>query len=139
MIAQVDESWLWHRRMCHVNFDNIVKISSTRAARDLSKLMKPTNAIYKECQLGKQTRISFQSKQKNSNGLLDLVHTDLCGPARTRSLQGYRYFMLLIDDYSRMMWATFLREIFEALEKFKIFKAMVEIETSLKNNLIIVG
>ena len=40
--------------------------------------------------------------------------------------------MFLIDDYSRMMWATFLREKSEALEKFKIFKAMVEIEKGLK-------
>lgn len=40
--------------------------------------------------------------------------------------------MLLIDDYSRMMWATFLREKFESVEKFKIFMAMVETKTGLK-------
>ncbi|GLJ44831.1 hypothetical protein SUGI_0943070 [Cryptomeria japonica] len=42
------------------------------------------------------------------------------------------YSMLLIDDYSRMMWVTFLREKFEELEKFKIFKAIVETEARLK-------
>lgn len=68
-----------------------------------------------------------------SSGLLYLVHTDLCGPTRVRIMQGDRYFMLLIDDYSIMMWVTFLREKLEALEKFKIFKAMVEIEIGLKS------
>lgn len=60
------------------------------------------------------------------------MHTDLCGPSRVRSLQGDRYFMLLIDDYSRMMWVTFLKEKSKALEMFKIFKARVETETGLK-------
>lgn len=66
------------------------------------------------------------------NGLLDLVHTDLCGPTRVRSMQGDKYFMLLIDDYSRMMWVTFLREKSKALKKFKIFKAKGKTETGLK-------
>ena len=100
--------------------------------RDLPKLVKPTNAICKEFQLGKQTRISFWSKKNCSNELLELVHTNLCGPSKVKILQGYKYFMLLIDDYSRMVWVTFLREKSEALEKFKIFKVMVEIETGLK-------
>jgi len=47
-------------------------------------------------------------------------------------MQGDRYFMLLIDDHSRMMWVTFLKEKSEVLEKFKIFKAMVENQTGLK-------
>lgn len=34
--------------------------------------------------------------------------------------------MLLVDDYSRMSWITFLREKFEALGKFKMFKSMIE-------------
>ena len=110
LIAQVDESWLWHRRLCHVKFDNIIKISSTQLVRNLPKLIKPTNNICKECQLGKKSRFPFRSKQNCSNEVLELVHTDLCGPSRVKSLQGDRYFMLLIDDYSRLMWVTFLRE-----------------------------
>ena len=40
--------------------------------------------------------------------------------------------MLLIDDYTRMTWVTFLKEKLEAFEKFKIFKEMVENETHMK-------
>lgn len=54
------------------------------------------------------------------------MHTDLCGPTRTRGLNGEIYFMLLIDDYYRMTWVTFLREKSQALEKFNIFKSIIE-------------
>lgn len=57
---------------------------------------------------------------------------DLCGPTKTRSSCGDRYFMLLIDDYSRMTWETFLKEKLEALYRFKSFKYMVENEMDLK-------
>lgn len=132
LIAQIDESWLWHKRTCHVNFDYIVKINSTKVVRDLTKIIKPHNLVCRECQMSKQVRTSFKSIHDRSNEILDLIHTNLCGPARTKSFQGDRYFMLLIDDYSRMMWVTFLKKKLEALDKFKIFKVMVEIETGLK-------
>ena len=57
---------------------------------------------------------------------LEIVHTDLCGPTRTKILQGEYYFMFLIDYYTRMTWVTFLKEKSEAFKKFRIFKAMVE-------------
>lgn len=131
-ITHIDESWLWHKRLCHVNFDCIMKISSSKAIRDLPRIVKPHNPVCRECQMGKQVRTSFKNVPKKSNDILDFVHTNLCGPARTRSFQGDRYFMLIIDDYSRMMWVSFIREKSEAFEKFKIFKAMVENETSMK-------
>ena len=63
---------------------------------------------------------------------LEIIHTDLCGPTRTKILQGDRYFMFLIDDYTRMTWVAFLKEKSEAFEKFKIFKAMAENESNMK-------
>jgi transposase InsO family protein len=63
---------------------------------------------------------------------LDIVHTDLCGPTRTKGLNGEQYFMLLIDDYTRMTTIFFLKNKSEAFEHFKIYKEMVETETDLK-------
>lgn len=68
------------------------------------------NPVCKECQIGKKTRISFKSKQYTADGLLDIVHTGLFGPTNVRSVQGDGYFMLSIDDYSKMLWVVFLRE-----------------------------
>jgi transposase InsO family protein len=63
---------------------------------------------------------------------LELVHIDLCGPTRTKSLQGESYFMLLINDFTRMSWICFLKEKSEALNKFKDFKTLVENEKETK-------
>lgn len=100
--------------------------------RDLPKLTKPSDTVCKDCRLGKQTRRSFKTKEYSSTMPPELVHTDLCRPTRTASMQGERYFMLLIDDYSCMTWVAFLKEKLEALEKFKAFKALVENEKGLK-------
>jgi hypothetical protein len=56
------------------------------------------------------------------------VHTDLVGPTTTKGLKGERYFMLLVDDYTRMTAVFFLKNKSEAFENFKIYKEMVENE-----------
>jgi transposase InsO family protein len=76
--------------------------------------------------------VSFKSKECSTSRPLELVHTDLCGPTRTPTLQGERYFMLFIDDYTRMVWVSFLKEKSEALDTFKSFKALVENESDLR-------
>jgi hypothetical protein len=56
------------------------------------------------------------------------VHIDLVGPITTKGLKGERYFMLLVDDYTRMIAVCFLKNKSEAFENFKIYKEMVENE-----------
>ena len=56
----------------------------------------------KHCQHGKQTKVEFKTKEYSTTNPLEIVHTDLCGPMRTKGLEGELYFMLLIDDYTRM-------------------------------------
>ena len=51
---------------------------------------------------------------------------------KTKGFYGERYFMILVDDFSRMMWVAFLKEKFEAFDKFKIFKNRVENESNMK-------
>ena len=54
-MGKEDESWLWHRRLGHINFDNLVKISKKKAIREMTKITKPNNNLCKRCQHGKQT------------------------------------------------------------------------------------
>ena len=80
--------------------------------------------------MGKLTRTQFKSKNFTSTEKpLQLIHMDLCGPSRKEGTRGERYFMLVIDDYSRLTWVSFLKEKSEAFEKFKIFKALTENQT----------
>ena len=50
----------------------------------------------------------------------------------TKGFYGESYFMILVDDFSRMMWVAFLKEKFEAFDKFQIFKNIVENELGIK-------
>lgn len=106
--AKIEDSRLWHKRFCHVNFDNLIKVNKPSMVRGTSQLVKPDNVLCKDCQMGKMTLTSFKSKSFSSEHILDLVHIYLCGPMRTRIFYGDKYFMIFTDDFSRMMWVAFL-------------------------------
>jgi hypothetical protein len=62
-MGQTDEIWLWHRRMGHMNFDNLVKINTKKVVRDMPNIVKPSNTLYKKCSHGKHIRTSFKSNE----------------------------------------------------------------------------
>ena len=57
---------------------------------------------------------------------------DLCGTSRTNAPSGESYFMLIIDDFTILTWVAFLKYKSEAIEKFKIFKALAENQIGCK-------
>ena len=71
---------------------------------------------------------SFKRKNYQSKDILEIVHTDLCGPIGFESYSGEKFFILFFDDYSRMMIVMYLREKLEAFEKFEWYLARVEKE-----------
>ena len=73
-------------------------ISKIKKVIGFPKLKKPNNAMCKQCQLGKMTKSSFKRKTYTSNDILELVHTDLCGPIGVKSYCGDQYFILFMDD-----------------------------------------
>jgi hypothetical protein len=101
-LGKEDEIWLWHRRMGHMHFYNLVKVNKREAVREITQITKPTNTLCKHCQQGKQTKTRFKSKEYSTTRPLEIVHTDLVGPTTTKGLKGERYFMLLVDDYTRV-------------------------------------
>jgi hypothetical protein len=108
-LGKEDESWLWHRRMGHMHFDNLVKVRKREAVREMPQIMKPTNTLCKHCQQGKKTNIRFKSKEYSTTKPLEIVHIDLVGPTTKKDLKGERYLMLLVDDYTRMNAVFFLK------------------------------
>ena len=78
--------------------------------------------IYDACQLGKQTIVSFKSKNIVSTSRpLELLHKNLFGPTRTISLGEKCYNFIIIDDYSHVTWIFFLAhkdETFHVFSKF---------------------
>jgi hypothetical protein len=92
---------------------------------DMPKINNPQEINCKPCHEGKQTRRKYLAKEYSTSKELDLVHTNLYKPMRTKSLQGDRYLMIFIDDYTRVNWITFLKENSKAFEKFNAFKELV--------------
>ena len=68
----------------------------------------------------------FPSGDSKAKEILDIVHSDMCGPMTTTSLSGYVYYVSFIDDFSRKTWIYFLKGKNEVFSKFKVFKALVE-------------
>jgi hypothetical protein len=129
-LSKYDESCLWHRRLGHLNFDHIIKLRNNGAVKDLPKILNPYDSVCKSCQKGNLTRTQFKSKNfPSTEKPLQLVHMDLCGPSRKEGMGKENYFMLIIDDYSRLTWVAFLKEKSEAFEKLKVFKALTENQT----------
>jgi hypothetical protein len=85
----------------------------------------------KECIKGKYAK-KIKKNAKRSIGILQIIHTDICGPFPMKSVDGFDSFITFTDDYSRFGYIYPIKERTEALDKFKIFKAGVENQHSSK-------
>ena len=83
---------------------------------------------------GKVHQDYFSEQWSRSEGVLELIHSDLCGPISSASLTCYEYYVTFIDDFSRKTWIYFLRNkrLEEVLLRFQEFKALVENQTGKK-------
>lgn len=115
-----------------MHFENLVEIIKKEVVRDRLKISKLASTMCKNCHHVKQIRVEFRAKENSTSKSLEVVHIDLCGPMRTKGLNGEQYFMLLINDYTRIIWVFFLKNKLEAFECFRIYKDMVENEIDLK-------
>jgi transposase InsO family protein len=86
--------------------------------------------LYADSVTTKLKRSLFPLQVKRwAEGLLDLVHGELCGPITPATPGGKQYFLLLVDEKSRYMWATLLATKSDTLAAVKKFQAKVEVET----------
>ncbi|KAI3746470.1 hypothetical protein L6452_08904 [Arctium lappa] len=106
----MQQSWLWHRRLSHLNFRYINKLVSGKLVKGLPELKYEKEHLCAACEKGKMKRAPHKPKSEPStNSPLELLHMDLCGPMRTQSLGGKKYILVIVDDYSRYTWVKFLR------------------------------
>lgn len=126
-------SEIWHRRLGHINSKDLNTMRNG-AVEGISYIDKAeidkSNCI--TCCEGKQARLPFSHKGKRCENVLEIVHADLCGPMEQVSLGQARYFLLFVEDYSRMAFVYFLKAKNQALKYFKEFKVLVETQTGKK-------
>ncbi|GJS77858.1 putative ribonuclease H-like domain-containing protein [Tanacetum coccineum] len=108
--ASKSKSWLWHRRLNHLNFGTINDLARKDLVRGLPRLKFEKDHLCSACQLGKSKKFSHKPKSENTNmEVLHTLHMDLCGPMRVQSINGKKYILVIVDDYSRFTWVKFLR------------------------------
>jgi transposase InsO family protein len=87
------------------------------------------NNICKGCMLGKNIKKSFLVSNKRAKVILELIHSNVCGPISTSSLDGHVYYVIFIDDFSRKSWVYFMKSKNETFKNFHEFKALIENQT----------
>ena len=133
-VKEVSEE-IWHQRYGHLNKKSLRDLQSQNLV-DVIPFKFSENEIEEACEgclKGKQIRQPFPKEQANrAAGVLDLIHTDVCGPMPTKSLGGNSYFVAFIDDKSRFTAIYFMKRKDEDLSKFKEFEAMAQNVTGRK-------
>ncbi|CAI7746762.1 unnamed protein product [Closterium sp. NIES-54] len=99
-----------HRRLGHVAMPLLKKLEKDGAVKDLKLNGQPPNDNCEICLLSKFTRFPFHGGNGRSKKPLELVHMDLVGPLPVQGHKGERYFLNIVDDWSRLMWAYPLKQ-----------------------------
>ena len=92
----------------------------------LHSLVLENLLVYKSYIEGKMTRRPFTAKGVRAKECLELVHTNLYGPFNVQACEGYKYFIIFIDDYFRYGYVYLMHMKSSAFDKFKEFKAESE-------------
>ncbi|GJT48923.1 retrovirus-related pol polyprotein from transposon TNT 1-94 [Tanacetum coccineum] len=126
--ASKTKSWLWHRRLSHLNFGAINHLARHGLVRGLPKLKFEKDHLCSACAMGKSKKKPHKPKSEDTNQeKLYLLHMDLCGPMRVASINGKKYILVIVDDYSRFTWVKFLRSKDEAPDFIIKFLKMIQV------------
>lgn len=117
----------WHRRMGHRNWAALERINKEQLGSGMKINDCGIKQVCKCCLEGKAARSPFPAiLERKSSQILDIVHTDLCGPMKTHTPSGNKYVMNLVDDFSRFTVTYLLRNKWEATERIKEYVRWVE-------------
>ncbi|KAJ9557578.1 hypothetical protein OSB04_012192 [Centaurea solstitialis] len=126
--ASKEDSWLWHRRLCHQNFKDMNKLVSKCLVKGLPETRLSKDTLCPACEKRKMKRSSHPSKMDtNSKSPLDMIHMDLCGPMRVESLARKKYMLVLVDEFSRFTWLEFLRAKSDAADRIIAFIKRIQV------------
>ncbi|KAJ9547192.1 hypothetical protein OSB04_019735 [Centaurea solstitialis] len=118
-----DQTYLWHCRLGHINKKRIELLLKGGFLGNFD--YKPFDNC-ESCLSGKMTKQPFNSENERATDLLEIIHTDVCGPFSHVARGGYRYFITFTDDFSRYGYVYLMRHKSETFEKFKEYQNEVQ-------------
>ena len=120
---EINPAYFWHYRLGHISLKCMKKL------HDDGLLTLSDFGLFEareSCLLGKMTKSPFAKSCKRASELLELIHSDVCGPMSTTARGVYQYFVTFTDDLSRYGYIYLTRHKSETFEKFKEFQNKVE-------------
>ncbi|CAL2238507.1 unnamed protein product [Prunus armeniaca] len=126
-----DKTELWHHRLGHISQKGLQELHKQGLLEGVSSCKLD---FCEYCVLGKQRKVSFTSSSADnrSKEQLSYIHSDVWGPAPTKSNGGARYFVTFMDDFSRKVWVYFMKQKSKVFAKFKEWKTETENQTGRK-------
>ncbi|RVW81914.1 Retrovirus-related Pol polyprotein from transposon TNT 1-94 [Vitis vinifera] len=127
-----NSSILWHRRLGHISRERIERLVKEGILQNLDFT---DFHVCVNCIKGKQTKHTKKGATR-SNELLEIIHTDICGPLSIPCFTGEKYFITFIDDLSRYGYVYLMHEKSQAIDIFEMF--ITEVERQLDKKIKIV-
>ncbi|KAJ8766765.1 hypothetical protein K2173_007832 [Erythroxylum novogranatense] len=112
---------LWHNRLGHPNFSYL-----KRLLPHLFKFVDYLKLHCEQCTLSKSHKISYPTKPYQPSKPLYLIHSDVWGPSRVKTLTWKKWFVTFIDDHTQLCWVYLICKKFEVAQIFQNFYTMVE-------------
>ena len=130
--ASTEDSWLWHKRLSHLNFKTMNSLVKRELVRGLPDMEFCKEGLYEACEKGKSKKASHRSKDMTSiTEPLQLLHMDLFGPVNVMSLSRKRYALVIVDDFSKYTWVLFLNSKGETPKMIIDHIKRIELEANL--------
>ena len=114
---------VWHHRLGH---SNLRILQHLQASKEIKVNKSRTSPICEPCQMGKSSRLQFSYSSSSVSEPLDCIHSDLWGPSPVTSNQGFRYYVIFVDEHTRYTWFFPLHNKIEFLSVFTAFQNLVE-------------
>jgi hypothetical protein len=136
LITKTNMGWLWHRRLAHFGMRNLHKIQIDGHIIGLANIAFEKDRPCGTCPARKQVVTHHYAKNiMITTRLLEILHMDIFGPVAYISIDGNKYDLVIIDDYSRFTQVFFLQDKSETQEVLKKFlrRAQNEFDVKIKD------
>ena len=117
-----NSAYLWHKRLGHISKEGLQRLVKNEI---LVNLECTDLGLCVDCIKGKQTKHNKKGATR-SNHLLEVIHTDICGPFDVPSFSGEKYFITFIDDFSRYGYFYLFKEKSQAINSLVVFEKRLD-------------
>lgn len=111
----------WHRTLGHINFSYLNILCTQQLLEGIPNKLESKFMKCKTCIENKMHNLPFKNNRTRAADVLEIVHTDVCGSFKTAGLNGERYFVSFVDDYSKIAKVYCIKtkdEVFDCLVQF---------------------